>query len=228
MQSLEIVTHSWRYARCLCYQLTSVKKYGQGCLVSLFYCPEEDPKTASVVDFFKDKINLQPWALPREMLCARAIGRNMAARATKADLVWFTDCDYLLGEGSVEAMTQEREGVLWHPPYIMATEQPVGDKLIFAVKPPELVSAEDEFFNVRYRLRTAVGGFQLARGDVVREKGYIPHSARHQKPRKEWRRTYCDRVFRHSLGTGGIKVEIQGIKRIRHTERGRFKRGLEL
>ena len=39
-------------------------------------------------------VQLRPWSLADNLVTRRMIGRNLAALATEADWVWFTDCDY--------------------------------------------------------------------------------------------------------------------------------------
>lgn len=72
---------------------------------------------------------------------------------------------------------------------------------------------------VPVRVRRAIGGLQVVRGDVAREKGYLPRG-RWQKPAKAWQVTSDDIAFRRSLGTSGEPIEIPNLFRIRHIQRG--------
>ena len=100
---VEVVSHCWakryrHYADFLQYQLSSFVLYpAKDCdvLVSI-YCVEDDVLTNDVLDYFKDKMNLNIVHMKNDAhMGKRGIGRNQAALNTEADFVWFTDVDFV-------------------------------------------------------------------------------------------------------------------------------------
>lgn len=92
-QQLQIVSHCWQYAHLLAYQMSSLAlspPTHAKLQYTLFYAPE-DSDTQNLIWHFDErdvpnvKWDWQP--LPREQLLRRAIGRNLAARASTADWV---------------------------------------------------------------------------------------------------------------------------------------------
>ena len=81
--------------------------------MTVFYSPE-DTKTKALLDFFSEQVvpgvswNWQP--MPKQELFRRAIGRNRAALATKADWVWFTDCDLMFRDNCLDALAEVSAG----------------------------------------------------------------------------------------------------------------------
>lgn len=242
---LEIVSHCWRYWRAMTYQASSLilnpPKY---CDVTytLFYCPEEDENTAQRVALIRswdwpDNVKFVPVPIPRGDLCRRAIGRNTAALATEADLVWFIDCDMTLEQGAIDTLAdrvwRQPDKVLFYPAHVMVPSQEAGDKIIFAATELTEPVALDHSTFTRHRYGRAIGGVQIVRGDVCREVGYLNGKEKWQRPSHEWRRTYEDRAYRGWLDSKykcrrGHRLSVDGVCRIRHTQRGRFDRGLEL
>ena len=111
MNSIELVTHCYavdypHFSKLLAYQLSSLELYAAKDMVSIVvcYCPD-DKNTCSVLDFFEEQtnVNINRIEMPPDTLGRRSIGRNKAAKMTKADVVWFVDCDYFYGKGCLEA-----------------------------------------------------------------------------------------------------------------------------
>ena len=110
---LEIVSHCWRYGHYLVYQLSSLVHHRTDKLdvtMSVYYS-SEDESVVRVLRFF-EKIEVPGltwnWVeLPKEKLFRRSIGRNLAAKSTSADWVWFTDCDVMFHEGCLDALADE-------------------------------------------------------------------------------------------------------------------------
>lgn len=232
--TLEIVSHCWLYSRLLTYQLSSLVLHPpQKCEVvaTVFWCAE-DQRTRDVLDYFRaidvPRVTWQFRELERTRLCRRAIGRNIACRETRADRLWLTDCDYLVGDGTLDAIAlAEFGGPLAYPRRSHVTSQPRGDEYIEAVTAPGVydVSAEDFERDTHGR---AIGGIQIVPGDIARERGYLPDSRRFQSPSEVWVRTHCDRAFRVTLGTTGVPIDVPHVRRIRHSKRGRFDIGIQL
>lgn len=242
---IEIVTHCWKYWRALTYQISSLILYPPAyCDVLLtIYCnPSEDANTAKRLEQIAGwklphNVRYREQVLEKKLLCRRAIGRNKAALATEADLVWFIDCDMTIGDGALDALSNQTwlrtDGVLFHPRHVGVPTQERGDEILMdatEVDGPCDVDPED-FGTMRYN--RAIGGVQIVDGDVCRKDGYIPKSRRYQRPADEWARTFEDKAFRHHLnglyGSGsGLRLQLPNVRRIRHTKRGRLDRGLEL
>ena len=229
---LEIVSHCWHYSRLLSYQLSSLCLYppnGVEVVATVFYA-EKDTDTRHVLEYFvelslAENLTVRPWSVPVECLLRRSIGRNLAAQATTADWVWFTDCDYLFGEECLEelpAALKEVPGPLAFPRvvYHNATHAD-GDRLVQKISAPGVYDVDCSQF-VAKRLNRAIGGVQLVPGDVARANGYLPDT-RWQQPATRLRFCRCreDRVYRAQLGTRGHPIKLPGVYRIRHSVCGR-------
>lgn len=229
--TIEIVSHCWRYGALLAYQLSSLVLYpprGVRVRMTVFHS-EEDAGTVEVLDFFGKRevpgIEWNWWPLERSRLFRRAIGRNLAARRTTADWVFFADCDVLFHEGALDALgaaLARCDSVLAFPrthsvSELLDADDPVFRALEEAVR---IVDIDPSRFTPEERDR-AVGGLQIVRGDVARAAGYCGEIALFQRPSERWRKTREDRVFRWLLGTQGAPIEVPGIFRIRHRGKGR-------
>ena len=73
-----------------------------------------DESVTQVLDFFQDiEVPGVTWnwqVLPKEQLFRRSIGRNKAAKNTKADWIWFTDCDIIFHENCLDTLADELQG----------------------------------------------------------------------------------------------------------------------
>lgn len=225
---IEIVSHCWNYARLLTYQLSSLVLYQpQSCQVqvTVFFTPS-DSRTKEVLDFFEGELNqqavgLNAWPLPQDELMRRAIGRNLAAKATHADWVWFTDCDHTFGQDALDklAIVAQREStvdLLWPAIVWKSTSHARGDAAIERVTAPGLYDINpSDFEPVKHRW--AIGGLQIVRGSRVREIGYCPGR---YGPQQRWRRTVEDPVFLRQIGPGRA-IRLPNVYRIRHSLCGR-------
>ncbi len=228
---LEIVSHCWNYANILTYQLSSLVLFppsGIGVCMTVFYEPS-DSRTVEVLEFFSgQKTEGVRWnfhALPKPYLQRRAIGRNLAALNTSADWIFFTDCDVLFRERSLELLGRElakREELLVYPRHHMVSELLPNHHEVFAdyTRTGMIRDIDPGLFTPEERTR-AVGGFQIARGDAARLGGYCRGITYYHRPVRRWRKCYEDRTFRWLLGTQGTPVDIPGFFRIRHAEKGR-------
>lgn len=236
---LEIVSHCWRYSHLLVHQLQSLVNHSSsrlGVTFTLFYAPDEDEDTVALLDHFRPLAppgltwNFQPLERPR--LLRRALGRNIAAKATAADWIWFTDCDVIIHEGALDALAEELQGCserLVYPREERCTPLlPFTDPLLApaAIQLDSTGQAGPEFdpdrFPVREVADRAKGAYQIAHGDVARRLGYCDALTVFQKPTDRWRKTYEDRAFRWLAGTQGTAVDVPGLYRIRHVAKGRY------
>lgn len=230
--SIEIVSHCWNYSHLLAYQLSSlVLAPPEKCRVTLSvcFCPE-DEGTVALLDFFKAKdVPNVTWhwiPLQREELMRRAIGRNRAARASSADWVWFTDCDLLFHEGSLDGLAEALAGktdALVFPREERCTPmlKPSDEMLLAAAESPQVVKIDASRFDVQRRTK-AIGPLQIMRGDLARQFGYCGSIRCYQTTTELWRKTYEDRAFRWLLGTHGTALDVPGVYRIKHVEKGRY------
>jgi hypothetical protein len=228
---LEIVSHCWRYGRLLTYQLSSLVLHpprSARVRMTVFYT-REDPDTARILEFFGRRevpnVTWNWWPLERTRLCRRSIGRNLAARATPANWILFTDCDVTFQERCLDRLVAE----LADCPAVLAfpREHQVSEMLAF--DDPILQAAEDhpavlELDLTRFHPETrdkAVGGFQLVPGDVARVVGYCANIGLYQRPLARMGNTWEDRTFRWLLGTHGTPLATSDFYRIRHAPKGR-------
>jgi hypothetical protein len=232
---LEIVSHCWQYAHMLVYQLSSlVLSPPQNCTVTMtVYFGEEDAKTVALLEHFGAlQVPNVVWnwqCLPRQALFRRAIGRNLAARHSKADWVWFTDCDVLFRKGCLDGLAdalQGRRDVLVFParefctgllPYDAPILQPDMDNL-------SVLDVDEHLFSVFPRDR-ATGPLQITHGDVARAVGYCESLPYYQRPSNTWCKAYEDRAFRWLLRSQGVALDVNGVFRIRHVAKGRYTGG---
>lgn len=229
---LEVVSHCWKYAHMLVYQLSSLVLYPpQNCTVTMtVYYGQEDTETVALLTFF-GALNVPNviwnWqCLPPQALFRRAIGRNLAARQSKADWVWFTDCDLLFRAGCFDALAaalQGRRDVLVYPAREYCTALLPGDAAILRpdMSQPCVLDVDADLFTVFPRSR-ATGPLQITHGDVARAVGYCDSLPYYQRPSATWCKAYEDRAFRWLLRSQGVPLDVPGVYRIRHVAKGRY------
>lgn len=228
---LEIVSHCWGYSNMLTYQLSSFINYPPtkcALTVTVFYA-KEDTKSQAVLDFFSQKSvdnvtwNFQP--LSKGKLFRRGIGRNMAARNTTADWLWFTDCDIIFHENCLDSLAGQLQGKqesLYYPKQERTTEMLAqDDPMLRQDSEPQLVDIEADGFSLHSRDK-AKGAFQIVHGDVARAIGYCEKLRIFQTEDDRWRKTYEDTAFKWLISSEGIPLEIDGVFQIRHVQKGRY------
>lgn len=229
---LEVVSHCWNYAHFLVYQLSSLILFPPKKLdvtMTVFYSPE-DEKTAELLTWFGRQTipgvtwNWQP--VRRQELFRRGIGRNRAALATKADWVWFTDCDLMFRENCLDTLAevvQGRRDALLFPEEerttdLLAENNPM---LRAGSREPQVLDIDTTSFTIR-KIAKATGPLQIAHGDVCRAVGYCRNIALYQKPVESFAKCHEDRAFRWLLQSQGEPVGVPGVYRIRHIAKGRY------
>ena len=228
---IEIVSHCWKYAHLQDYQLSSLVLYPpQDCDVTMtvFYCPE-DPKTSTLLEFFDQQTPANvTWnwqSLPKEQLFRRGIGRNLAAKATQSDWIWFNDCDQLFHQGCLDALNRELQGrndLLVFPTTVSCTRLlEDDDQVLTATSKPAVVDIDPNQFEPQTHSR-AIGALQVLHGDVARQVGYCDAIKFYQQPVQRWHKCYEDRALRWLLGTQGVPIDVPGIFRIEHVHKGRY------
>jgi len=230
--SIEIVSHCWRYSRLLAYQLTSLVDHAvweADVTVTLFHATE-DVATVRLLAFFAEfspaNVTWRWRVLPPPMLFRRAIGRNLAAKASTADWLWFTDCDLTFQPDCLDSLNtalQGRRDSLVYPRVESKTDAYAapGDAPGNELATPRLLRLDPSDF-VQHAVSRATGPLQIVHGDVARAVGYCDSIAHYQRPVPRFAKCTEDRVFRWLLDTSGTPVDVDGVCRVQHVEKGRY------
>lgn len=233
--TLEIVSHCWKYDFLLAYQLSSLVNHPPSRLsitMTVFHSPE-DRGTSRLLEMFGaiavEGVSWNWVALEKERLFRRSIGRNMAARTTSADWIWFTDCDVIFHEGALDSLAESLQGRrdrLVFPRVERTT--PLLDRddpmLTAATGDPRIVEIDTSRFRPR-PLEVAKGPMQITHGDVARAVGYCEELRVYQRPADHWRKAWEDRAYRWLLRTDGTPLDVSSVHRIRHASKGRYVEG---
>ena len=229
----EIVSHCWQYAHLLAYQLSSLVNFpptkARVCM-TVFHA-REDTRTAAMLEFFGGiavpgvRWNWQ--ALTPPELFRRAIGRDRAARATKADWIWFTDCDIVFHRDCLDTLSQELQGrrdLLAYPKYERITPMLEETDPVLAAERdrPRVVDIDTSQFTLAANPPKAKGAYHIVHGDAARLCGYCGQIPLYRRPTDRWAKTYEDSAFRWLLGTDGVGLDVPGVHRIRHVHKGRY------
>lgn len=233
---IEIVSHCWNYSHLLVYQLSSLilaPPRTTTVTMTVFYA-QEDAATVALLDFIAGhQVPGLRWnwqVLPREKLFRRSIGRNLAALATRADWVWFTDCDLVPAPGCLDNLGEQLAGR--RDALVFPREERVTTLL---AEDDEMLRGEDEWllkaidpgqFEAR-PISRATGPLQITHGDVARAVGYCRDIGLYQEPTPRFAKCHEDRAFRWLLRTHGVPIDLPGVHRIRHAEKGRYRAGAE-
>lgn len=236
---VEIVSHCWKYASMLQYQLSSLILYPPRCRVEMtVFTAEQDQRTIDCVKWFAElaekppTVTMRAWVLPKERLFRRAIGRNVAALATQADIVWFTDVDYLFGEGCLDALADKHPlpDALSYPKVVRKqNKHAIGDAMCAERREEGFAVVDIDHGDYHDKVqRRAIGGIQIVRGDTCRRLGYVPNS-KWQKPADTFQSCRGDIAFRRAVACGpGVGIDVPNVFRLRHSDCGRKNPDLEL
>ncbi len=236
---VEIVSHCYaqelpHYADLLAYQLGSLLIHQpNSCDVRATICYVcTDKRTIDVLTFFQRNTMLSiKMILLRDVneLGRRCIGRNIAAKTSIADYVWFSDVDQVYREGVLDRLVSlpwpetDRPASMIFPRLIkISSDHATGDRTIGEMR--ERLSLRDidpsTFIDKPYH--KAIGGVQIVRGDFAREHGYLDGQAHWQTPRtdgKPFRDFKDDLQYRKLCNRLGpiVPVDLPGVYRIRHS-----------
>lgn len=240
---IEIVTHCYSgdavpvYHRLLQLQLSSILTSASPALpVSVAVCYSiRDRRTVNTLSFFKKLFDTDPFVqmrllnLPQEQLFRRAHGRNLAATTTKAEVVWFTDCDYVFldnclidawGKSGTHKFADGTEMVF---PKVVNIHRShlLGDQLVGRQLFARTYQIDPTEFAPRCE-RRAWGGMQIVRGDWCRENGYLKGTKWMDPvdPADGFQQCRGDVPFRKAVGPS-TAVDIPGVYRVRHSRAGR-------
>ena len=235
---LQIVSHCWNYSHLSLFQLSSIVNYPpRDCELTytLFYALEDKGMCELVSRFSDMQVPNVTWdwqVLPKAELFRRAIGRHRAATASKADWLWFTDCDLIFHEGCLDSVAKAvvgKQAVMVFPAYegitdLLPSEHPMLNQ---TTADGGTIDIDPTLFQ-RNTITKAKGAFQIVHGDVARTAGYCGSIPLYQQPSEQWRKTYEDTVFRRLIECEGEPVDIVNLYRIRHAEKGRYAKGTSL
>jgi hypothetical protein len=228
--SIELVSHCWNYSHLLECQLGSLVESppSEVDVTMTVYFSREDRRTTRLLELAaeEDPPNVRwSWrALPKEQLFRRSIGRNHAALTTTADWIWFTDCDVLFGPGCLDGLGRALQGCtapLVYPAVERLTTL-LEDEALGAGPEPRLRTPPPDLDFVDVPVTRAKGPLQITHGDVARAMGYCRDLAVYQRPEPAFAKCREDTAFRWLLGTPGVPVEVTGLSRLRHLEKGRY------
>ncbi|HSD68809.1 MAG TPA: glycosyltransferase family 2 protein, partial [Woeseiaceae bacterium] len=214
--SIEITSHCWNYAHLLVYQLSSLVNFPPTLgtvIMTVLHAPEDSQTRALLAHFAAIRVPGVSWnwvEMRKEELFRRGIGRNRIARQTRADWVWFTDCDTVFHRGCIDGLVaalQGRRDRMTYPRGEHITSLlDVDDPLIATnVDEPRVLDIDIDRFEFR-ALRHATGPYQIVHGDVARACGYCEQIKFFQRPVDQWSKAYEDRTFRWLMGTGGVPL----------------------
>lgn len=234
--SLEIVSHCWRYGHFLTYQLSSLVNHPTDkfdITMTVFHVPDDELVAPVLEHFGHMEVSGVTWnwqPLSKEELFRRGIGRNLAAKNTKADWIWFTDADIIFHDGCLDTLAdlvQGRDDGLVHPRIGLGTKLlPDDDEILNKGRegPTLLEIPLDQFTPYGGPRKKAKGPHQITHGDIARACGYCDSISYYQTPAERWMKTYEDRAFRWLIGTHGTPLDIPNVCQIRHIVKGRYKK----
>lgn len=230
--AIDIVSHCWQYGHLLAYQLSSLVNFPPTratIRMTVFHAPE-DLRTRAMLDFFGGiqvpgvTWNWQPIEPGR--LFRRSIGRNLIARSTMADWVWFTDCDIIFHRGCLDTLVEQLQGrtdrlVYPREEHVTAMLAQTDPLLAAERDRPRVVDIDTSQFAL-LAVPQAKGAYQIVHGDIARACGYCEQVSVFQRPVARWAKTFEDRTLRWLLQSNGTPLEVAGVHRIRHVQKGRY------
>ena len=233
--TIEIVPHCWRYWRCFTYQASGLLLDPPSPSLRVLLhvmVSQDDTATMQRIEKFRAldwpaNVDFKVTILPSERLFRRSIGRNLAALATHADVVWFTDCDYIIGRQALEdvweAMSSGRRKFIF-PRVVSQTSSEYGEELVQQATEWGGILAVDREHGIPIRFNRAIGGVQIVSGELCRQFGYLNGSEKWQRPANRFMRCFEDVAFRKALASAGYvaeRVSIRAVSRIMHKQAGR-------
>lgn len=237
MTKIEIVTHVYcppgvdQYAHMLRYQAASLLHWPADPHVqlSVLYCPQDRSTTDVVYSLsmlqFPPDVQVVGFPLEPGQLFRRAIGRNMRALATDADVVWFTDVDYFFGQhclDDVATLVHRNSGLCIPATIQIHKDHQTGADEVRRTRGILAPKADLTQF-VERRQKIAIGGVQIVGGDLARRIGYLDGTAWVQPvdPAAGFRSCKCDHAWRRHNQLDATRLPIRSCYRMRHEQDGR-------
>ena len=241
---IEVVSHCYAvkhplFAGALQYQLSSLVAYslqhdkGVKLVATICFC-WEDQITHHVVSWFQENapsIRVCKMGMSSQELGRRSIGRNLAAKTTAADIIWFADVDQVYENDIFHRLSAmpwpeengRRASMVFPRDIMIHRSHQLGDQVlqhgldsIGTTCLPDLT----EFVPKRYF--RAIGGVQIVDGNLARDIGYLDGHRFYQQPRVDGRVLgdfKDDRAYRGACVKHGpiVQIDLPGVYRMRHT-----------
>jgi len=239
MKKIEICTHCYAadhplFAAALAYQISSIVLHRPRCETLVSVCRlkrAEDEATADVMWWMINMGSLQSHIFTRERLGRRAIGRNVVAKSSNADYLWFADADYVFRDGCLDSVVKQFDAmpndvVCVYPKTVMISrDHATGDRTLAMMtalsrkgKAPLLDIDPSEFVENKHRF--AIGGMFIVRGDFARKYGYLDDNKKFQTPSPTmFPDTRCDIAYRKFCQQHGriVGIDLPEVYRLRHS-----------
>jgi hypothetical protein len=232
------------YAQLLRAQIDSLMRYTpNGCDVQLIVgCAREDKVTQETLYQFtagqsgattafdrgptichhyhlsNSRVKLCEVVMSKGELFRRAILRHKWTQRSDADVLWFADCDYAVGEGTVAAIlaqVQKTDGLAFPRHYWISNDHAAGDRTTLAgvIEPSQ--------FHQR-RSKTAIGGIQIIGAQYAKRIGYLGgEDSKWQQPDDPSVPFRCfrdDSAWRRYLFPNGAReIDVPNLFRVRHS-----------
>jgi len=221
------VEHS-HFSRAMLLQAASLARYEgpHQIIYGLCYSPDDwitSDRITNIISWPSPmKFSLNP--MPINMLGKRCIGRNLLAKQTSADVVWFTDVDHLFTAECINTLLEMDwpDGVsLRYPGLIQISRDHVtGDRTMnrHTVNLPHTFEINpDDYVDKKYA--RAIGGVQIVSGQYAREHGYLDGTSWIGPCRKPFRTFKDDIAFRSRCSQDGRieRIDLPGVFRVRHS-----------
>jgi len=244
---IEIVSHCYaaqhkHYASALHYQLSSLYKYIESHddrveLKATICCSFSDEMTDLVLQNWLGKppeyfgFGVKTLCMSPEQLGRRAIGRNMAAKDSKADIVWFSDVDQVFANDIFHRLADmpwpEEDGkpasMIFPREIQIHRDHKTGDEVLEQGRSrlSTVVQIDPKLF-IPKKYHRAIGGVQIVKGNFARQHGYLDGHRKWQKPRTDGKVLgdfHDDRAYRGFCVRHGpiVPVDLQGLFRLRHS-----------
>jgi len=233
MKSIELITHAYsvvypQYAALLAYQLSSLELHKPECKVTAtICCTLNDKAVQRVLSYFRENtdVDIQTLLLSNEEISRRSIGRNIAAKNSSGDIVWFADADYFFGITCLDTLSTmnwpDDVSIVFPGKIRINSTHILGDITINKMLGRFIVLDIDPKEFGRSTLLTAIGGLQIVKGDFAREFGYLNHREKYLVPLDiPFRTTLEDVPFRKFCESKGKmkNIKLPNLYRIRHTD----------
>lgn len=234
MHDVEIVTHCWKYARSLAYQMSGLILDPPKCEVQLtIYWNEEDEATRNTITTLYPQlpvnVHLAPRCLDKPRLFRRAIGRNEACLQSLAGAcLILTDADYVWPGGAIDEVLARgvtpTTALTFPHHYYKQIDHETGDSYLERQVVPKVLPLNPKDFE-HCRIGKAIGGIQVYDAHVARKYGYL-NGTKWMTPHRgeKFACCRCDRGFRGWIADKGYEPkDFDGGEpwRIRHSKKGR-------
>ena len=141
-------------------------------------------------------------------------------------MMWFTDCDIIFHRGCLDTLVEQLQGrtdrlVYPREEHVTAMLAQTDPLLAAERDRPRVVDIDTSQFAL-LAVPQAKGAYQIVHGDIARACGYCEQVSVFQRPVARWAKTFEDRTLRWLLQSNGTPLEVAGVHRIRHVQKGRY------